>query len=226
MTMNSELIALLVHDLKNPLAALLSNLGFIESTVRKDEMTHEAVQDCLLSTEALSRLIDNIGTMGALEGSVEQPGESSIAAVFNSVETRMGRHAEMAMFTLKAVLAPDVQAVRCHSRFLELALDNIISTSMSYAPSGSTIQLVSSRVDADTVSLAVIDDGAPIEESVRDLVVRKDGQGALKSAKGGRYARAFGLYIAALVAQTSGGELVLGERDGKSCIELRLPLVA
>jgi signal transduction histidine kinase len=226
MTLNSELIALLVHDLKNPLAALLSNLGFVASSIRDDEIVSEAVQDCLLSTEVLSRLIENIGTMGALEESKRALGEASIPTVLGAVERRMGRHAETSMFGLTTRFAPELGAVRCSSKLLELALDNIVATSMSYAPSGSTIEIDARPKGTTTASIAVLDDGAPVIEELRDQIGRKDAQGMLKSAKGGRYGRVFGLYIAALVAESCGGELVIGEREGRSCIELILPMLA
>lgn len=224
MILNSELIALLVHDLKNPLAALLSNLGFVASSVRDDEMVYEAVQDCLLSTEVLSRLIENIGTMGSLEEQGESTGETSLPSVLSSVEKRMGRHAETAMFGLTTSCEAGLEGVRCSPKLLELALDNLLSTSMSYAPSGSTIQVVARRAKPGVAGVAVIDDGQPVVEELREQVARKDAQGVVKSAKGGRYSRAFGIYIAALVAQSAGGELDIGERDGRSCFELLLPM--
>lgn len=222
MTLNSELMALLVHDLKNPLAALVSNLGFIATTVSGDEETSEAVQDCLLSTEVLTRLVENLGAMGSLEVHSELLGDSLVQDVFSSVETRMRRHAEASMIQLSASCEPDVNQVAGNSKLLELALDNIISTSMAYAPTNSTIQLSARRIDAQTVAISVIDDGPPVKDDFKNLVTKKDAQIEIKSAKGGRYGRGFGLYVSALVAQHVGGELLIGESEGRSVFELRL----
>ena len=56
-----ELLALVAHDLRNPLSALRSNLGFIGSVVeRVDQDAREAVVDAMVSCDGLAQIIDNI----------------------------------------------------------------------------------------------------------------------------------------------------------------------
>src|SRR5688572_5992734 len=52
----SALLGLSVHDLRNPLSALQSNLGFLRSQVDLKPEVHEALDDVGVSCEALSRI--------------------------------------------------------------------------------------------------------------------------------------------------------------------------
>ncbi len=224
MTLNGDLIALLVHDLKNPLAALLSNLGFVASAVRDDEMTAEAVLDCQLSTEVLLRLIENVSAMGSLEGNTSpQSSEATVSDVLKAVERRMRRHTETSMFGLTMRCDPDVGRVGVGARHLELAVDNLIATSMAYAPSSSSIQVVARRIDEATVGVAVLDDGPPLDDEHKVKILSKGSQSEVKSARGARYGRAFGLYVVGLIAESVKGELDIGHQEGRTIFELRLP---
>src|SRR6478735_2361817 len=58
----------MAHDLRNPLAAVLANLNFLELTTGPDAgETLEAVADIKLSAEVLLRMIENLVTIARLE---------------------------------------------------------------------------------------------------------------------------------------------------------------
>jgi signal transduction histidine kinase len=222
--MDNDLMALVVHDLKNPLAALLSNIGFVGSCVRGDRVASEAVHDCQLSLEVLVRLVENLGAIGSLETGRGRGGDVDVAVgeAITSVEARMRRHAAAAGMRVVASCAPGVGRIAVSAKLLELALDNLVATSLAYAPPGSTVRVEARRADDHTVVIAVVDDGEPVPEEARPLLLRRDGQAALKAAGGGRYGRGLGLYLAAIVARAAGGELSAGEVGGSSVFEIRV----
>ena len=59
-----ELLALLAHDLKNPLAAVLANLAFIDGSVASDPDLRDALADARLASELLQRLVSNLEMIG------------------------------------------------------------------------------------------------------------------------------------------------------------------
>src|SRR5262245_13794222 len=62
-----ELIGLLAHDLRNPLSALHSNLGYLEAVLPSDEgEAREAVEDGVVSCDGLSHVIDNVDLLGQI----------------------------------------------------------------------------------------------------------------------------------------------------------------
>src|SRR5690606_3048732 len=56
-----ELLGLLAHDLRNPLSALHSNVGYLGSlSERYDDDAKEAIADALLSCDSLRTVIDSV----------------------------------------------------------------------------------------------------------------------------------------------------------------------
>ena len=126
------------------------------------------------------------------------------------------------MINLVTTCEPGAATVVGNGKLLELAIDNVISTSMAYAPSKSTVYVTARSGDDGRVVVSIVDDGPLVDDALKDLIIQKDSQTELKSAKGGRYGRGLGLYVAALIARTAGGELTIGESDGHSAFELHL----
>ncbi len=216
-------MALMVHDLKNPLAALLANLGYVASTVADDEYTAEAIEDCMISTEVLKRLIDNLASLFSALPQV--PGSvASVESVVRTVEARTKRHANASSLQLEVLRKVDNVQAALSGPALELALDNVLACAMAYAPSASTVRLV---VDADreNVRLSVYDQGPPVSDEMKPHVGDLDGQIELKGATGARYSRGLGLFVASTIVTAVGG--VLEARDGEgggSVMELRVPV--
>lgn len=223
--MNDELMALMVHDLKNPLAALLANLGFVGSVVAGDEMAKEAIDDCTLSTEVLSRLIDNMSAISKLgePGATTPPGECSAGSVLRACEVRMQRHAAAAGLSLQADLGPDLGQVGVSAQLLELAVDNLLASALAYTPPGAAARLGAERTE-NRVRIVVTDAGPAVAEEMRQLIPSLEGQLRLKGERGARYARGLGLHVAALIARATGGDFVVTAPAAGGCaIEMLLP---
>ncbi len=225
MILNKQDLELIAHDLNNPIGALVANLGFVVSMVSHNPDVYEAVQDCILSQESLKRMVGNLTALSRLEGDrPELSGQANVADVVAAVERTMRPHCETTSIELAVHIAPDTGWVQGDPGFLTLALENLVATSLVYAPSGSVVELWGRRLDQGSIGLAVLDEGSPVAPELRRLVGQKDGQGTLKSrSEGGRYGRGLGLYVAALVAAAAGGALDVGEEGGRSRFELVLP---
>src|SRR6267378_720347 len=60
----SELLALLAHDLRNPLSAVLTNVNFVKSTMRgRAPDIEEALGDSALSCATLGQVIGNLDVL-------------------------------------------------------------------------------------------------------------------------------------------------------------------
>jgi signal transduction histidine kinase len=226
MVLDKDEILLIAHDLNNPLSALMANLGFIASTATSDPDVAEAIQDSVLTQQSLKRLVENLNALALLEDASLESGEvMKTDDVLATIEAKMTPHALPASFTVKRACAPDAGYVRGSKRFLELALENLVATSMAHAPAGSVIELRGRRIDAGTVGLGVLDQGLPVPEDIRPFMLRKETQLKLKIPRNGsRYGRGLGLYVASLIARRSGGSLEVGaDERGWSRFEIVLP---
>jgi len=220
---DGDLVALFVHDLKNPLAALRANVGYVGGQV-EDEMVKEAVDDCMLSVEVLTRLIENFSVMSRLEGGEELTATPcTVDIMLESVAKKLEAHAATMSLTIESSAEPSLPAITVPTPLLALALENLVACACTHAPAGSVVRLRGRSV-ASLIEICVIDDGPPVAESFRSLLGDRDAQTQVKSQPGARYARGLGLYVASLVATHSGGQLdATAEEDGASSLRMIFP---
>lgn len=223
-----ELLALIAHDLRNPLSAMHSNMGFLQSLepIAEDTDAAEAVEDGLISCDGLSHIIDNIDLFGrALRGaaparSVEPVDLSQLAreVVHRSVSTARS-HGLSVQFegSTHPVMA------LASRELAQQALTNLVRNSIQHGGSGTQIR-ISVRQDANQVIARIEDAGAALAGEVRQRAFTAEGQLETKSVRNGRYSRGMGLYCAALAASAGGGSVQHAESAAGNAFELSFPV--
>jgi signal transduction histidine kinase len=217
-----ELLGLLAHDLRNPLSALHSNLGYLDAVLAaRDEEVREAIEDGLVSCDGLSHVIDNVDLFGqALRGNSEtlnhgsaSPVGALIAAAVESCQAAARSHG--------LVLQLDASARQVHAsveagrELATRALSNLIRNSIQHAPPASTVT-VAAALDGQWVKVQVRDCGSAFADSNKKNAFTAEGQVAAK-ARSGRYSRGMGLYCAELAAVLCGARIEVlssSEADG------------
>lgn len=223
-----ELLALLAHDLRNPLSALHSNLGFLKSLpVEGDPDVTEAIDDGVVSCDGLSHIIDNIDLFGqALRGAEPTGGSrSDLVQVARQVVTRSARAAASHGLSVELVdSGVETLSVTASFDLLERIIANLVRNGIQHAPSGTVVRVECGRSDGVGV-VEIFDDGASLDDG-DDNVFSAQGQVASKTATNGRYSRGLGLYCAHIAAEACGAHITFkaGDGDGNSFV-LAVPLV-
>jgi len=220
----AALLALLVHDLRNPLSALHSNIDFVGSCTpsSEDPELRGALDDALASCDALGGIIDNIEMLSQALSRVDHPKRPEpVAAMLGAVVQRHQPAAQSHGVTLE--LLPQAQQnllVTTHRGMLERAVGNLIKNAIQHAPSGSAVR-VAVEDGAGKCRIEVRDAGRALEEAARAHAFSAEGQLASKTM--GRYSRGLGLLCARLAADASGAELTArASEDGTSVFALSL----
>lgn len=198
-----ELLGLLAHDLRNPLSALHSNLGYLTSVLAEgDPDALEAVSDGLVSCDGLAHIIDNIDLLGQSMRAGIRPDVSlmDLAGLVTDVVASCRAMAQSHGVSLEWQGGAHERATAQGPRELVVrALSNLIRNSIQHSPSGAAVH-VSVRLSPDTLSILVEDAGTPLVGAVRTGAFTPAGQGGAKSVPNGRYSRGLGLFAAALAA--------------------------
>lgn len=221
-----ELLGLLAHDLRNPLSALHSNLGFLTSVVGEEVDAAEAVSDGLISCEGLAHIIDNIDLLGqTLRGT--QFGEGTRVDIAMLVAEVVAAARPMAeSHNVAVVVRPTSEdaSVEGPRDLLARSLANLLRNSIQHSPGGASV-LVSLRRDRDGVVVLIEDSGVSLPEPLRAIAFTPQGQIGAKSAPAGRYSRGLGLLSAALAASAAKAsvQVVPAPRGTGNAFELRLP---
>ena len=70
---NSSCIKLFTHDFRNPISAIVTNLGYIKTVLEDaDEDTREAIEDSIQAVDSLMAMIGNFTQIGQLEAGEHQ----------------------------------------------------------------------------------------------------------------------------------------------------------
>lgn len=210
-----ELLGLLAHDLRNPLSALHSNLGFLRSILgAADSDSREAVDDGLVSCDGLAHIIDNIDLLGQALQHAEVRHERSavdIAAVIEDVGAAvrsMGQSHGVQILTTPVLQSGTYG--ESNRELLFRALGNLVRNSIQHSAPGASVR-VSATAGPGEVSIVVTDSGSSLG-GLEGSVFTALGQLASKSVPHGRYSRGLGLYCAGIAAAAAGATVrVLGK---------------
>lgn len=205
----ADLLALIAHDLRNPLSALRSNLGFIGSVVgRVDQDASEAVVDAMVSCDGLAQIIDNVEVMIFALKQQRAPEHGAVVlsqAVADSVEACRST-AKSHGTTLEVTPNPSADvAVRSHQDLLVRALGNLIRNSIQHG--GEAKVMVSLRSDGKTATVRISDGGEPLDPALTPSPFTPAGQLSAKHSHSGRYGRGLGLWCASVSARAAGATL-------------------
>lgn len=224
-----ELIGLFAHDLRNPLSALHSNLGYLEAVLPSEEgEAREAVEDGVVSCDGLSHVIDNIDLLGQiLRGGLSlSRSPSSVAALVAGAVERC--QAAARSHGLKLELDPKSRqlhvTVDVGRELATRALANLIRNGIQHAPPSTTVH-VSAAVEGQNVCVYVKDSGTPLTDDLVETAFTAEGQVAGKVRSNTRYSRGMGLYCARIAARLCGADVRVVPTPKGNTFQLSLPRV-
>ena len=214
----AELVALFAHDLKNPLAALMTNLHFLRTTVEGlDEDAAEALADSAVLCEVLERYIKNLDVVAAppdpLGGA---PGSVDLVRVAESLATRHRAQAKTTGVELAVEAAPDTPAAAVDGELLVRAADNLLSNAIENAPPGSTVRVQigpDPSLGEGKLAFTVVDTGT-VHDPERAISAETAPRIARRRVLGARYGRGLALLAADSAAEAAGARLELASVTG------------
>ncbi|MEN9579752.1 MAG: two-component histidine kinase CzrS [Pseudomonadota bacterium] len=214
-----SLLLLVAHDLRNPLSALHSNIGFIGSAGPGDDTdVRDALVDSQVSCDDLAHIINNLDLFGQAlrETRHAEPLPMSAAAFARDVVSRCQRVAESHRLRLlfdERAVDPSIEAY-ANRELLGRALGNLVRNSIQHSPENSLVELRIVGPQADRASgeparvqFMVCDQGAAIDTELGERVFTFDGQLMARGKGESRYSRGMGLLSARLAASASGASV-------------------
>lgn len=226
-TQIGALLRLLAHDLRNPLAALDSNLAFLE--VELDGASHgasESFEDVKLCCDGLTRLVDGLEVLGRfLQGKVQEeasrvPFGGLVAQALRATEPSARSHG-VELPRPETFLGADFEILVGREMFSR-ALRGLLQNAIQHAPAGSSVSL-SYATRSDAVVLRVEDGGAALDAALARDAFTAAGQLRAKSSRGGRYSGGLGLFCARVCAEASGARLEATPSAAGNVFELSAP---
>lgn len=220
-----EFLAMLGHELRNPLAAIVNATGVMAHKAMPPEATERAREIITRQSGHLTRIVDDLLDMGRVHSGkillerralrLDRIVDCYMAAVGET--ERAARHA--------ITVGTEAAWVDADPTRLEQIIANLLDNALKYTPPGGSIN-VSVRVEGGEAVLAVADSGIGIAPELIPYVFDMFVQGArtLDRAQGGL---GVGLALVRQLAAMHGGRVSVSSQGSGlgSCFELGLPLV-
>jgi len=149
-----ELTALIVHDLKNPLSSILSNVQYVQARTTLPDDERDSLEDIERASQAMVRLVMNLLDVGRSDDGALVPHvtEFDLPALLAEVCSEMGRRIEDKSQRLVVAVGDGVQSMRGDRDLIRRIVENLIDNAYKYGPRQATISLdvVATTMDAWT----------------------------------------------------------------------------
>ncbi|MBI2896620.1 MAG: GAF domain-containing sensor histidine kinase [Deltaproteobacteria bacterium] len=218
-----DLLAIVAHDLRNPLGVISGRVGLILRTASSEELEGmrrplEAIERAAGRMERLIRDLLDAARIEAGHLVVERRPERLGPIVEEAIETFRPLCSDKGL-DLRANLPPEIPEVLCDRERVLQALANLLGNALKFTPSGGVITL-EARPSADGALLSVTDTGPGI--AAADLPHLFDR--FWKARQAGQQGTGLGLYIVKGIVEAHGGHVRIESEPGKgSAFRLTLP---
>lgn len=195
--LQDERLAILVHEVRSPVAALSAIAETVRATAVDDDTRAELIGLVLAACRGIERLVGDLDLASVRRERVEV-----VPLVANAVAAARLRGLEVEMATVGGAPVVDGDPTR-----LRQALDNVLANALTHA-GGSDVLVTVGRVKS-AVEIAVADRGGGIPESEHDRVLEPGVR--LDDSKPGS---GLGLAVTRAVVEAHGGRVSIRATEG------------
>ncbi len=213
--MREDLAAMIYHDLRSPLANIVSSLDLLSVMIPKDgdPSIIPVMNIANRSVDRLQRLINTLLDINRLEAGQPITSQRTLdpAQLIHETAETVKLTYESKQQTMRVVLEAGLPALHADPDMIRRVLINLVENASKFSPSSSELEIGARNTDG-TVTFWVKDQGPGIPPESRELVFEKFTrlQGA-RSTKG----MGLGLAFCRLAVQAHGGKIWVESETGQ-----------
>jgi len=217
--LREQFIAILGHDLRNPVGAILSSAQLLLRMPVEDRV--KRIADIMQSSAYRMRgLIDNILDFaqshlgGGLQTHIQE--DQPLAQILKHVVDELALIWPDRYVSFKLNLE---NPVGCDGKRIAQVFSNLLSNAITYGRPDTPVRVHATSTNG-IFTLTVTNAGSDIPKSVLDTLFKPFSRGENKSNQKGL---GLGLFIASEIAKAHKGELFVESHDGETTFTLRMP---
>jgi signal transduction histidine kinase len=227
-----ELTALIVHDLKNPLSSILSNVQFCVGQKGLGTEERESRRDVLRASQSMVRMVMNLLDVSRSEDGALVPRMApfGLPSLLEEVCSEMGRRVEDKAQKLVLQVAPEVRTLIADRDLVRRILENLIDNAYKYGPRQADIGVEAVVIPGDdsgpaAVEIRVRDQGEGIPGPFRLKIFEKYARVDDRPAHEVRNSHGLGLVFCQRAVDVHGGRIWVEDNVPRgSCFHVRLVL--
>ncbi|MDQ7990683.1 MAG: ATP-binding protein [Candidatus Dactylopiibacterium sp.] len=218
-----EFLAMLGHELRNPLSAITSGVAVLARVPGDSEVAADARRIIARQARHLANMMDDLmGVAHVLSGQRFERGPIALDAVAQRVVAAQEMAGDLARHEVGTDLRP--VWINAHATRLEQILNNLLTNALKYTPPGGRVRIRVAREGPDAV-LEVEDNGVGIPDDllphVFDLFVQ--GQRTLDRRGGGL---GIGLTLVRRLVEMHDGRIAVRDAGPGTVMRVTFPAIA
>jgi signal transduction histidine kinase len=218
--LREQFIAVLGHDLRNPLAAIDAGVNLLRRKVPPDREVLSIIDLIHSSVMRMSELIDNVldFARGRLSVGVPvevslQPVEPVLQQVVNEMRAAWPNRAIETHFTLH-------DEVACDRGRLAQLFSNLLGNALLHGAAAGAV-VVTATTDGKVFELSIANSGNPIPPAAMEYLFQPFYRAKVRRTQQGL---GLGLYIASEIAKAHGGTLEAQSHERETRFTFRMPI--
>lgn len=216
--LREDMVKMLVHDLRNPLAGILFSLDFLRKPDYPKEKQKSKLDKVYLSAQRLQLLIDDLLQISLLESGKIR---------LNLTEVDLCDLIQSAVSNFDAIVAqknlslicqlPEAQSrkVLIDGTMIHRTVDNLLSNAIKFSPSDSEIIINLEFLKSGDTKIRVIDSGPGVPDELQSQIFEKYEIGTLMANVS---QIGLGLAFCKMVVEAHGGEICVRSNHPKGAI--------
>ena len=220
--LREQFIAVLGHDLRNPLASIDAGLGKLLRDGAWTEKTPGFLRLMKNSVHRMSGLIDNVldltrsrlGGGIALDLDPERPLQSTLEQVVEEIRTANPDRKIEAQIDISRAIKVD------HNRVAQM-FSNLLGNAVTHGAADGAIQVVGALNNDSELELSVANPGHPIPQEMVQHLFKAFHRGLVRNNDEGL---GLGLYIASQIAEVHGGRIDVESDPTETRFTFRMPV--
>ena len=216
--LREQFLAVLGHDLRNPLAAVVSGVALLAR--RLDEPSHlEIVEGMRRSTSRMTELVNNMMDFARVRlGDGIGLNLSRVSDLGPTVQRILQEMQESAAGIRFEVENSADGEVRLDIPRIEQVLSNLLGNAITHGDISHPIRIVS-RIEGEALTLSVCNAGAPISQAARKHLFKPFLRDEVQRSQQGL---GLGLYISSEIVAAHGGTLSVTSDDRETCLTVEI----
>ncbi|MBI5294026.1 MAG: GAF domain-containing protein [Chloroflexi bacterium] len=173
--LRDDMIAMIYHDLRSPLANIVSSLDMLKDMIPQDESTSAMLTIALNSTGRIQRLVNSLLDINRLEAGQQIIDQQPIdpAALVDESITDVEPGATGRRQTIIKKMALGMPLISVDVDMVHRVLINLLENAIKYTPSEGQIEIGGRVENADWVKMWVRDSGPGIPPSEQERIFEK-----------------------------------------------------
>ncbi len=220
-----EMFAVVVHDLKNPMAAVMANVDLLTIDLAGAAAeTRDCLADVRTASHRVLRLVANLLELARLESKQMLLSRKPLrlAALLLAVAGQRTAQCKSRRVQIHVIDVPERLRVEIDEDLFTRVLENILDNALRYTPREGRIEIRVTSVDSG-IQVRIGNTGAPIPAADQTKIFEKFGQASIS----GRMNLGLGLYFVRLAIEAHGGRIWVEETpDLPAIFVLELPRAA